>query len=104
MQSNNPSDVHSDPGLGPGLRLAAAQAPPAGTSQLPQDRSQEFVAVTGGKETESASTLLVAGYIVMWALLLGFVFVGWRRSQSIAARLDSLEKALAKHDGQSDEP
>lgn len=103
MQSNQTSDVHADPGLAPGLRLAAAQAPPVGTSQRPEDRSQEFVAVTGGKETESASTLLVAGYIVMWALLLGFVFVGWRRSQSIAARLDSLEKALAKHDGQQDE-
>jgi hypothetical protein len=100
MQSNTDTTLHADRGLGPGLAPAAAQPAPAATLQRPEDRSQEFVAVSGGRESESASTLLVAGYLVMWALLLGFVFLGWRRSQTMAARIESLEKALEKHDGQ----
>lgn len=69
------------------------------TSQRPEDRSTEFVAVSGGgKETTSAGTLLVAAYVVMWALLLGFLYVGWRRGQQLAARLDAVEKALDRHE------
>ncbi|MBE7480855.1 MAG: hypothetical protein HS104_12845 [Polyangiaceae bacterium] len=69
------------------------------TSQRPEDRSTEFVAVEGGaKESASAGTLLVAAYLVMWALLLGFLFIGWRRGQQLAARLESVEKALDRHD------
>lgn len=69
-----------------------------GTAKRPEDRSTEFVAVEGGKETASAGTLLVAAYLVMWALLLTFVWIGWRRGQQLATRLDSLEKALDRHD------
>lgn len=69
-----------------------------GTAKRPEDRSTEFVAVEGGKETASAGTLLVAAYLVMWALLLAFVWLGWRRGQQLATRLDSLEKALDRHD------
>ena len=72
--------------------------PTQGTSKRPEDRSAEFVAVEGGKETANAGTLLVAAYLVMWALLLGFVYIGWRRSQRLALRLDSLEKALDRHE------
>ncbi|MBI3203362.1 MAG: CcmD family protein [Polyangiaceae bacterium] len=68
------------------------------TSKRPEDRSTEFVAVEGGKESASAGTLLVTAYLVIWALLLGFLWVGWRRTQHLAARLDSLEKALDRHD------
>lgn len=65
----------------------------------PEDRSTEFVAVQGGaKETASAGTLLIAAYIVMWALLLGFLYLGWRRSQMLGARLDAVEKALERHE------
>ena len=69
-----------------------------GTAKRPEDRSTEFVAVEGGKETASAGTLLVAAYLVMWALLLAFVWIGLRRGQQLATRLDSLEKALDRHD------
>jgi hypothetical protein len=74
-------------------------AQPTSTAQRPEDRSQEFVAVQGGpKESASAGTLLVAAYLVMWALLLGFLFMGWRRGQALSSRLDAVEKALEKHD------
>jgi hypothetical protein len=91
MQSNNPQIV-----------LAAAQTAPLGSSQRPEDRSTEFVAVQGGKDSTSAETLLVAAYIVMWALLLGFLYIGWRRAQHLAARLESVEKALDRHDSAKD--
>lgn len=59
------------------------------------DRSTQFVAVEGGEETTSAEALLVSAYAVMWALLLLFVFMGWRRQRAIESRIGDLEKALA---------
>jgi hypothetical protein len=89
-----------DPGLGPGLAgpgpaLAAQQPAPASTA-APSDRSTEFVAAQGGKETSSAETLLVAAYLVMWAILFGFLLLGWRRQQRVDQRVQELEKALTK--------
>ncbi|HTA89034.1 MAG TPA: CcmD family protein [Polyangiaceae bacterium] len=70
-------------------------APNSGTLDDPNARSTEFVAVQGGGDTTSAATLLVTAYIVMWALLLGFVFLSWRRQGRVEARLSELEKSLA---------
>ena len=39
----------------------------------PSSRSQEFAPVVGGGESTSAGLLLVVAYLVMWALLLGFL-------------------------------
>lgn len=64
---------------------------PASSSE---GRSQQFVAVEGGTETTSAEAMLVAAYLVMWALLLLFVYLGWRRQRGIEGRLDDLEKEL----------
>lgn len=69
--------------------------PNTGTSADPSARSTEFVAVQGGGETTSAATLLVTAYIVMWALLLGFVFLSWRRQGRVETRISELEKAIA---------
>lgn len=76
-----------------------AQTPTLATSAAPEDRSQEFKSVTGGSDTTSASTLLVVAYVVMWALLLGFVLMSWRRQQALDGRLKQLERALDKADG-----
>jgi CcmD family protein len=51
--------------------------------------------VQGGGETTSAAALLVTAYIVMWALLLGFVFLSWRRQGRVETRISELEKSLA---------
>lgn len=64
------------------------------TSTAPEERAGEFRAVQGGTETASAGTLLVAAYLVMWALLLGFVLLGWRRQNKVDARLAELERAV----------
>jgi len=69
--------------------------PQHGTSTDPSARSTEFVAVQGGGDTTSAATLLVTAYVVMWALLLGFVLLSWRRQGRVETRISELEKALA---------
>jgi CcmD family protein len=69
--------------------------PDSGTSTDPSARSTEFVAVQGGGDTTSAAALLVAAYLVMWALLLFFVFLSWRRQGRVETRISELEKALA---------
>ena len=84
------ADLHQDPGLGPGLAQPAPSAQPA----TPANRSTEFVAVEGGKETTSAEALLVSAYVVMWAILFGFLWFGFRRQQKLETRLGDLEKAL----------
>lgn len=58
-----------------------------------EDRSTQFVAVEGGQETTSAEALLVAAYIAMWALLLLFVFLSWRRLGGLERRLAALSRS-----------
>ena len=74
--------------------------PDAGTLTDPSSRSTEFVAVQGGGETTSAAALLVTAYLVMWALLLGFVLLSWRRQGRVETRISELEKSLAGADPQ----
>jgi len=74
--------------------MTQSQPDPA-TLTDPSARSTEFVPVQGGGETTSAATLLVTAYIVMWALLLGFVFLSWRRQGRVESRISELEKSLA---------
>ncbi len=40
----------------------------------------------------------VAAYSVLWCVLLFFVVRSWRRQASLDARLDDLERALARSD------
>ena len=69
-------------------------AAPPGSARSPDERSQQFVAVEGGPETTSASTLLVAAYGVMWVLLFGFVASSIRRQRRLEQRIADLEGAL----------
>lgn len=64
--------------------------------KAPEDRSTEFVPVQGGGDGAGAGTLLVVAYLVMWVILVGFVFLTWKRLAATNARLDSLEKDLQK--------
>ncbi len=90
--------LHNDPGPGAGLVAAQAHvlaAPtPAPATTVQSQRSTEFVPVQGGQDTTSAGSLLVAAYIVMWALLLAFIFLSWRRQLALESRVGDLEKAI----------
>jgi CcmD family protein len=68
----------------------------AGTAMTPEERSTEFVAVQGGTESTSAEALLVVAYLIMWAALLGFVFLTWRRQSRLETRLGDLDARLKK--------
>ena len=72
---------------------ASAQSTP---SSEPGRRSTEFQAVEGGTEMVSGGTLLVEAYAALWLILLGFLLVSWRRQARIDARVDDLERAVAR--------
>jgi hypothetical protein len=74
-------------------RTSAAQ--PAAAPE-PGQRSTEFRAVEGGTEMVSGGTLLVEAYAALWLILLAFLLVSWRRQARIDARVDELEKAVAR--------
>jgi len=76
------------------LTMGAAQAQTVPTE--PGQRSTEFRAVEGGTEMVSGGTLLVEAYAALWLILLAFLLVSWRRQARIDARVDELEKALAR--------
>jgi CcmD family protein len=62
-----------------------------------EERSQEFKPVSGGAEnTTSAEVVLVAAYVVMWAILMAFLFTTFRRQAAVDKRLADLERALPK--------
>ncbi len=69
-------------------------------SQAPatvESRAQEFKPVTGGPtETSSAEGLLIAAYVLMWAVLMGFLLLTFKRQAAVDKRLGELEKALSK--------
>jgi CcmD family protein len=67
----------------------------------PDERSMGFAPVKGGEETTSAEGLLVTAYLVMWALIFGFLVLGWRRQGQVERRLAVLERSL---DGRKGSP
>ncbi len=62
----------------------------------PSQRGTEFRAVEGGAETMSGGTLLVEAYAALWLILLGLLFVSWRRQSRIDARVAELERAMSR--------
>lgn len=83
----------------PSAERTGKDAPAGKEAPSVADRSTEFVAVQGGAETSSASGLLVAAYVVMWALVFGFVWLTSRRQRALDARIAELEAALRRHSG-----
>ncbi|HVY27378.1 MAG TPA: CcmD family protein [Polyangiaceae bacterium] len=62
-----------------------------------ESRSQEFRPVPGGStDSSSAGALLVTAYVLMWAILMAFLFMTFRRQAAVDKRLAELERALPK--------
>ncbi len=66
---------------------------PAAASGAPSDRSTDFAAVEGHEEY-SGGTLMVVAYAAIWVILMAWIFLLWRRSSAIGARLAGLEAAI----------
>ncbi len=71
------------------------------TGKAPEERSTEFVPVQGGNEGTSAAGLLVAAYLVMWAALVAFIFLTWRKQGTLEKRIERLDDALKKNIGKT---
>jgi len=71
------------------------------TPGAPEERSAEFVPVTGGGEGSSAAGLLLAAYILMWACVFGLVWLSLKRLRGLDTRLLQLEQQLDKQEAQS---
>ena len=67
-----------------------------GKEPAPGQNSTEFKAVEGGSETMSGETLLVEAYAAIWVILFAFIVASWRKQARIDARVDELERAVAK--------
>jgi CcmD family protein len=90
--------IDDDPGVGPGFHPGA---PPAANQPAslgtPAGRGTGFAAVEPtAEQASSALPSLVAAYVLMWLLLLGFVWLVARRQARTEARLRELEQALLK--------
>lgn len=68
-------------------------APLAPTPPTPADRATEFTAVESG-EHYNGSTLMVVAYAAIWALLMGWIYMLWRKQAVLGERLDGLEKSI----------
>jgi hypothetical protein len=70
--------------------------PPAAaptSTQTPSDRSTEFKAVDSG-ERFNGNTLVVEAYAALWLVVMGWVFLLWRKQAGLAERLDDLERVM----------
>jgi hypothetical protein len=70
--------------------MSQQTAPAANT---PDDRATQFQAVQGG-ETYSGMNLMVGAYAAIWVILLAWIYLLWRKQQSLTMRLDGLEAAI----------
>jgi CcmD family protein len=66
-----------------------------------ESRKGEFVPVSGGHETTSAESLLVAAYVLMWCAVFVFVWRTAAKQRSLEGRLGELEKALDSRENQT---
>lgn len=69
------------------------------TTTTESAKPTEFRATEGGPEIASGSTLLVEAYAIVWVVILGFLFVSWRRQKALEQRIGDLERALASKPG-----
>jgi len=62
----------------------------------PSGRSTQFVPVGNAPETSNAGTFMVAAYVLMWLCTVFFILHTWRKTRSVEARMNELQKAIAK--------
>lgn len=70
--------------------------PPNDPPKTADDRATTFQAVEPGKEQYDGNTLMVTAYVLVWALVLGYVVVLWRKQAALGARLEGLESAIVR--------
>jgi hypothetical protein len=72
---------------------ATTQPPPA---QATTDGGTGFRPVTGAEEMQSGGRLLVEAYAAIWLIVLGLVFLMWRRTRALEERITVLDGAVSR--------
>lgn len=62
----------------------------------PQDRATEFKPVEGQGEHYSGFGLMVEAYAAIWLIMMVWLVFLWRRATNLTARVDGLERAIAR--------
>lgn len=77
---------------------AATAAPAASTSPAPAPSASpaQSAAPPLDSQMQSGEALLVEAYMVIWVLVLGWVFLAWRRTRALEDKMATLEEALAR--------
>ncbi len=76
----------------------AVSAAPAASGPKPEDRATTMEA--GPREGEKSlpqydgATLLVLAYAVLWAILMAWIALMWKKQRSLHGRLDELEAVI----------
>ncbi len=86
---------------------AGGPAPSASSRELyfSTDQGGPFHKVGEGAQREVmqvdklGATLMVEAYVVLWLLLMGWIWLLWRKQASLNTRLDDLERVLDKAAG-----
>ncbi len=78
--------------------MAGSQEKAAPVGAAPSDRTTDFTAVEGN-EQYSGGTLLVVAYLAIWAILMAWIFLLWRKATALSARVDGLEAAIDRAAG-----
>jgi hypothetical protein len=68
------------------------------------DRSAQFVAVTGTAETTSAEALVFAAYLTFWFFVFFLVWRTWRGQTQLKQQFDRLEARLNERLNQDPNP
>jgi CcmD family protein len=71
--------------------------PSTSLPQGPSDRATSFQAVQGPAEPHySGEVLLVTAYAIVWAVVILWVALIWRKQSGLNTRLDELERVIDK--------
>lgn len=97
-------DVTAPPPAPTATATATAAPPPATAAVTAAPASSAAPAATTsspGKpiddnQMQSGEALLVEAYMVIWVLVLGYVFLAWRRTRALEDKMETLEAALQK--------
>jgi len=73
--------------------LADGEAP---KSDSVESQDSNYKAVGDQPQIQSGEKLVVEAYAIIWIVIFGFIILAWMRTRSLAARLDVLERSLAK--------
>ncbi|MDB4945480.1 MAG: hypothetical protein JWP97_5014 [Labilithrix sp.] len=75
------------------MTAPAPSTPPASTAN-PDDRATGFTAVDPNAEHYDGNALVVYAYAGLWIVLMGWIYLLWRKQAGLGERLTDLERTL----------